>query len=323
MKNLRISAVCIVLISFLCSCEKEYLAESNDQFDGTKSAAQLKSAPVVQPVNWMGGLPDSKKLSGISVPGTHNSGARHETFSGTAKCQNLTIENQLNIGVRFLDVRCRHYQNAFTIHHGSVYQNMNFDAVLNACWDFLDNNPTECIIMSIKEEHNPANNNRTFEQTFDAYVQKKPNGWYLSNTIPDLGNVRGKIVLVRRFGASSQPKGIDATNWQDNTTFSIITPSAGIKVQDMYKVPVNGTKWNKVLSLLEEAKNGSHDMFYINFSSGYKPGWFGIPNIPRVSNYINPKLVDYLNTNRSGRYGSIMMDFVDADKSSLIYSTNF
>src|SRR5439155_23215825 len=131
---------------------------------------------------------------------------------------------------RFVDIRCRHIGDAFAIHHGSIYQNMNFDDVLNACFSFLTSNPGECIIMSVKEEYDPSNNTRTFEQTFDAYTAKNPTHWYLGDAVPTLGSVRGKIVLLRRFSAASTPKGIDATNWADNTTFTINNAASQLRV---------------------------------------------------------------------------------------------
>ncbi|MBX2841104.1 MAG: phosphatidylinositol-specific phospholipase C, partial [Flammeovirgaceae bacterium] len=184
--------------------------------------------------DWMGAINGSLKLSEFSIPGTHDSGARfdHALLSGTAKCQDLTIGDQLEAGTRFLDVRCRHYNNTFTIHHGVVYQNMNFDDVLNFCYGFLNNNPTETIIMSVKEEHTPENNNRSFEATFDSYMQANPGKWYVSETMPVLNSVRGKIVLLRRFSANSTPKGINGTAWQDDTTFEMNTTSGIIKIQD-------------------------------------------------------------------------------------------
>ena len=86
--------------------------------------------------NWMSALQDNVSLSQISVPGTHDSGATVEFPSGTAKTQNLTIAEQLSIGVRFLDIRCRHIDDSFAIHHGPVYQKLNFDDVLNAVYAF-------------------------------------------------------------------------------------------------------------------------------------------------------------------------------------------
>src|SRR6185369_6685331 len=112
--------------------------------------------------NWMSSLNSGLYLSQFSIAGTHETMARYEPATGTAKCQNLTLADQLNAGVRFIDIRCRHYNNAFVIHHGSVYQNANFDDVLNACTSFLQANPSECIILSVKDEYTPSGNTRTF-----------------------------------------------------------------------------------------------------------------------------------------------------------------
>ena len=98
------------------------------------------------------------------------------------KTQNLTIAEQLSIGVRFL-ISCRHIDDSFAIHHGPVYQKLNFDDVLNAVYAFLDSHPTETVIMSVKEEYNASNTTRSFEKTFDAYVQKNPSKWDLGNNI--------------------------------------------------------------------------------------------------------------------------------------------
>jgi 1-phosphatidylinositol phosphodiesterase len=247
----------------------------------------------------------------------------YETFSGTAKCQDLTIDNQLNAGVRFLDIRCRHINDAFAIHHGSVYQHMNFDDVLSYCHDFLATNPTECIIMSVKEEYDATNITRTFEETFDSYVAKGPGSWYLGATIPELGSVRGKIVLFRRFSSTSTPKGIDATNWKDDATFEINNGNARLKIQDDYYVTDTDEKWNAITSLLGEAKSGSSQILYINFTSGYKPLIFGIPSITSVSSVINPWVSGYFTSNTTGRYGILSMDFVNEERSTSIIETNF
>lgn len=122
--------------------------------------------------NWMENVSDEKYLSDISIPGTHDSGALYEPVKGIAKCQNLKLGEQLNVGVRYLDIRCREYEDFFVIHHGSIYQHLNFDDVINTCTDFLSNNPTETIIMSIKEEYNPDKNTKNFEEVFDSYVKK-------------------------------------------------------------------------------------------------------------------------------------------------------
>lgn len=276
------------------------------------------SMPAVSAWNWMEGQDNMKLLSEISIPGTHDSGARYEPIAGTAKCQNLTITDQLNNGIRFIDIRCRHIDNAFAIHHGSIYQHLNFDDVLNACFSFLGTHPGETIIMSVKEEYNSANISRSFEETFLTYYWKNPSGWYLGESVPALGDVRGKIVLLRRFGASALPMGIPAASWADNATFS----SGDLSVQDCYKVTDNNSKWNSLTALLSEALSGPSGRLYLNYSSGYKPGIFGIPSITTVVNFINPKIVDYFRASAGGRYGVIVMDFADTYKCGLIVKTN-
>lgn len=269
--------------------------------------------------NWMTPLNGTLPLSQFSIPGTHDSGARVEPIAGTAKCQNLTIAEQLAAGVRFLDIRCRHIDNGFAIHHGQVYQNINFADVLNSTIGFLNSNPGETVIMSVKEEYDASNNNRSFEATFDSYVAQAPSKWLLGSGIPSLDAARGKIVLFRRFGAGSVPKGIDASSFPDNTTFS----TGGIlRVQDRYNVSNNDTKWNSILAILNEARYGGPETLYVNFSSGTSSGIFGIPNITGVSNNINPRLTTFFNANPTGRFGAILMDFADAAKAQQIYNTN-
>jgi 1-phosphatidylinositol phosphodiesterase len=271
---------------------------------------------------WMGSLDGNKTLAEFSIPGSHDSGALYELISGTAKCQNLTIGEQLNAGVRYLDIRCRHVKDAFDIYHGAAGQHLNFDEVLDACTGFLKTNPTECIIMSVKEEYKPADNTRAFEQTFDAYLAKHPDAWLLTGGIPTLNQARGKIVLLRRFEAKKAPKGIAATNWADSRTFEINNGATRIKIQDEYVVSDNEAKWRAIHGLYEEAAGTNTTSLYINFTSGTHPGPLGISTVPPVSDFMNPAVAAYFSGKKSGRFGISVMDFVDEKRCGLIIATN-
>lgn len=320
-QHMLIAAMAFVTVGAMNACQKD--AQGLSPRPLTKNEKQGAITEQVWSLNsWMTGLSDNQSLAKLSIPGTHDSGARHEPLSGTAKTQTLSIREQLDAGVRFLDVRCRHIDNAFAIHHGAIYQQLNFDDVLNATISFLNANPKECVVMSVKEEHTPSNNNRSFEETFNTYVQKNPSKWYLGETIPTLGTARGKIILVRRFGASNV-KGIDVTNWADKATFSINNGKASLRVQDQYEVKNNDNKWNAITGLLSEAKSGSDAVMYLNFSSGYAPMIFGIPNITKVSDDMNSRLNNYFTTGTQGRFGIVIMDFANADRAGKIISTNF
>lgn len=269
--------------------------------------------------NWMGSIGGTVRLSQVSIPGTHDSGARVEQFAGTAKCQNATIAEQLGYGVRLLDIRCKHEHDAFTIYHGSVNQNLTFTQVMDQVTGFLNANPGECVMMSIKEETASSGTTRSFEATFDSYVAADPTKWSLGTSVPALSGVRGRIQLVRRFGAS-QAKGIDATNWPDNTTFEV----NNLSVQDWYQANDNTTKWTYITTALSAAfSDANADILHLNFTSGYKSGFLGIPSITTVSNSINPQLATYFGTAAPGHYGCVLMDFADATRPALIYNTNF
>jgi 1-phosphatidylinositol phosphodiesterase len=257
-------------------------------------------------------------MSQITLPATHDSGARFETVPGTAKCQSATIAEQLNFGVRLLDIRCRHIHDSFAIYHGPVSQNLTFTDVLNDVAAFLTTNPSETVVLSVKEEYTAADNTRSFLATFASHVAANPNIWSRTTDVPAVDAVRGKIVLLRRFGGNSA-MGIDASRWPDNTVFL----AGNLRVQDWYQVSDNDTKWKHVSEALSSAaSDGNPDILHLNFTSGYKPGLFNIPDITSVSGAIHPKLAAHLAATPPGHYGCILLDFADARLCQLIYQKN-
>jgi 1-phosphatidylinositol phosphodiesterase len=268
--------------------------------------------------NWMGSVDGSVALSLLSIPGTHNSAALYELFPGTAKCQSLALSAQLNAGVRFLDMRCRHMNDQFALYHGSADQFQRFGEALATVYAFLDNNPTECIVMSVAGVRGGTDNTQTFEETFNAYVAENPAKWRLGATIPTLDEARGKIILLRRFRATSLPKGLATNGWRGNTTFS-----AGLlRVQDCFRVNDNDAKWRRVTNLFEEAASAGSDALFINFTSGTRGGLFGIPNITSVSKDINERLESSLPADFPGWHGVVVMDFANPSLVALVYENN-
>ena len=267
--------------------------------------------------DWMKSLDGKKLISQISLPGTHNSAALYEPIRGTAKCQNLTIKQQLDAGVRFLDIRCRHQNNAFDIYHGPIDQHQNFADVIKSATDFLRAHPSETIVLSVKEEYNAQDNTRSFEATFDDTIARNPAPWLLGSTVPTLNQARGKIVLLRRFKAATAT-GIDASNWPDNQTFV----RENLRVQDNYKVADADDKWNSIQSLLDQTRGDKNPPLTLNFASGFQSGLFGIPNVPSVANEINPRLAQFFATKTRGHFGCVIVDFADEKLCAAVYRTN-
>ena len=268
---------------------------------------------------WMSFISDSASLGELTLPGSHDSGAMVEPISGTAKCQSLSVRDQLAIGVRYLDIRLRQINNALVVHHGSVYQNQNFDDVLGQVIGFLQAHPSEAVVMEVSSEYTPANNTESYEQTFLRYVDNPGYAAYWSRRgqIPTLGEVRGKIVLLRRFaGTAGGAGGIDVTGWRDNTQFTL-SDAAGthIVVQDNYNVSfgTNDNKWRAITSTFDQAVGDTGTRtWYLNFTSGVR-SIIGIPNIPSVSNDIDGRLLSLFtsSTQHHVHYGTVISDFVD------------
>lgn len=274
------------------------------------------------PADWMAGLADARGVAELSIPGTHDSGALHEPYPGSAQAQRIAIADQLVAGVRYLDLRCRHYQDAFYIYHGPVDQDQTFDEVLATMAKFLDEHPGETLIVSVKEEATPQSNTRSFEATFASYVAQAPDRWYLGDTLPRLGDVRGRLVLLRRFAAGAAPLGIDGSAWADDTTFSLTT-AASLRIEDAYIVTDNAAKWSAITALLAEARSGGAATLFLGYTSGYQTIG-GLPNIPIVADDINMRLDGLLADpqTRNTRLGVLAMDFVTAARARAIIVTN-
>ncbi|CNI30155.1 phosphatidylinositol-specific phospholipase C [Yersinia mollaretii] len=271
--------------------------------------------------NWMSHLSETTLLGHISIPGTHNSASfRSSIVSATfTQTQSWDIKAQLIHGIRFLDARCRLINDVFTLHHGSVFLNQYFGDLLATCILFLENNPTEFIILSVKQEHTEENNTKNFAKVmWENYIVPNRGKFYLANEIPMIAEVRGKIVLLRRYDGSDV--GINATPWKDDTTFSIKNGDFTIYVQDNYDGYTDLSihfKRKFVEGLLKKAKSERLTNLYINFTN--------------VSGIISPYSganghfwVDGMNSwfckNYSGKrfLGIIVSDFVDLENGAII-----
>ena len=243
------------------------------------------------PSEWLKSVNGSKKIFSLSIPGTHETCARHG--GPLTECQTWSVEEQLLNGVRYLDIRCRHISDVFMIHHGLVYQQLSFGSgVRDVCINFLKEHPTEFIFMQIKEEYKATNNTRTFSETLQSYIDDYEEYFYLREKSPTLDQVRGKIVILRRFDPVYSPQG-NYLKFQDNAIFTSSTTITA-RIQDCYVVTTlfdRSTKWDHVYQILNESvQNKDEDKLFVNFGSGTSPLCFPYA----VADYITPKIGYYL-----------------------------
>ena len=221
--------------------------------EGTSFENRPGSAFCEKNTAWMKSLSDSTRLSAIAMPGTHDTCATRNGISfGFAKCQSWKLEDQLRAGIRFLDIRCKHLENEFHIYHGSIDQKTTFREVMQVCRDFLKSNPSECIVMSVKEEGAGRGNRRSFQETFAEETQANQSLLVLGSEIPSLGKVRGKIVLVDRVGSL---RGF---------------PWSRLVKQDDYQAEIEKKK-NLIRDTYAKAVQDRGQQWFINYCSGTLP----------------------------------------------------
>jgi 1-phosphatidylinositol phosphodiesterase len=274
--------------------------------------------------NWMSYLSEDRYVSDFSIPGTHESCT--ESLRPPGRCQKLTYSEQLLMGTRFLDVRGVHSKGHIAISHDIDYTGFFFGDVQNNCIAFLKANPSECILMSVKDEIDGTDPVGTYEERFLKYIEPADISpyWYIGTSIPKLKDVRGKIVLLRRFNGTV---GLDIkTGWKNNEkSISVNAPPINCSHQDFYKLGVSDskeTKWQAIDAMLTLSISPTRqaDRLFLNFTSAGRTTHADGPE--SIADYINPKLLDYFNQT-SGNFGVLPMDFATANLNALIIAANF
>lgn len=202
---------------------------------------------------WMSHVDDDKYLDELSIPGTHDSGTCSvdndtEPQSSQVKCQQDYIPTQLLEGIRYFDIRLGKGDDP-GIDHGGFYlfkKDGNFlhlSDVIGYFTTFLKENPTEALIMLVSRGNDEATD-EGITTAFAKVMDENPDLFYTSSRVPTLGEVRGKIVLLRRFrlagnSVSGHTWGLDLTEWDDkakahsdSTTMCLVQDARGFEETD-------------------------------------------------------------------------------------------
>lgn len=290
--------------------------------------------------NWLSNIDDNKDLLSINIPGTHDCVTQYVQFSHISKCQEMDIYSQLYLGVRALDIRVQSNNNTLKMVHGIAKARnkanpfspqMDMSDVLEQCYRFLNENPSETIIFQFKNDSNKEREH-CFDLLYKEYISKNQDKWYLKNQVPDLKEARGKIVLLRRCkmydnkeGYNINNSGIDFSNWIEQDTAvpepltleTKSTDNAVFIIQDRFKYkPI--PRWSECIKpFLDErtAFDGTYIICYLSTAGGLKG--------PKANaKYINPMFMKYP-LNKNNYYGTVYLDFPTKELTSRIIELNF
>lgn len=263
---------------------------------------------------WMSYIHDDTKISDISIPGTHDSGATHSIFDVSGKCQDLSIKQQLRVGVRFFDLRLQLVNDEFKIVHSFVKQNLSFKKVMKDLSNFINENNSEFIIISLKKEASDKNSTLDFKDKLTSDLNEYKDVISFDKELPEyINDARGKIYIFDRYGLDY---GIPLSNWSDDTSFEV----NNYYVQDNYCISDLKEKQEDIIKAIEY-KNTS-DNIVINFTSCYLDYGFPPTYAGSSANKINPWFYDYINESNM-KLGIVVMDFMTIDLAKAIYMRNY
>lgn len=255
---------------------------------------------------WISQINENSSISDLIIPGTHDSATYllNGFYVPFGKTNNLNILEQLEAGIRFLDIRCTYKDNKFILCHSFLMFSGTLDQVIQNCYSFLQNEKDEFIIMSIKEDYT---NDSNFDNAMDSYIlsiqESMNNIFYLENKLPKIKDVKGKIILFSRYSTSL---GFQTSNWKDNST-SIVSPF--IKVQDEYK--------NNNSKKIEKIKEFNNDDF-----AGLKLNYTNI-QANFLSIFQNAKLINSYLKEITFNPSIIVFDYPTSDNIKKIIEFNF
>lgn len=210
--------------------ELELVGYSMDKTNATVSSIDWTTySSYVDGPCWMSYVDGKKYLDELSIPGTHDSSTCSvdndtEPQTSLVKCQQDYIPTQLLEGIRYFDIRLGKGDNP-GIDHGMFYllkKDGNFlhlSDVIGYFKTFLNEHPSEALIMLASRGNDEATN-ESITTAFAKVMADNPDLFYTSSHVPTLGEVRGKIVLLRRFelagnSVDGHTWGLDLTEWDD------------------------------------------------------------------------------------------------------------
>ncbi len=261
-------------------------------------------------------------LSEVNLAGTHDSATAFCAFQKIARCQELTFRQQLEIGIRLLDIRlCKKGTEFYLVHgkancyrDGTKRERLSFDEVFEVVLDFLKENPRETVVLSVKQDRGHFEK-AFFKAFYEKYIRRHESLWFLENRVPRLSECCGKLVLLRRCKkkgdfAPDDRCGLNFSVWEDQSsrtetgTLTVtLSEDCYATVQDRYRLPPE-KKWTDCEKPFLESCRPTQKSICLHFLSTC--GGKGIPQ--ENAREVNARFSEYPFPNDAPR-GWFFLDF--------------
>lgn len=261
--------------------------------------------------NWMSRISDDISICDLLIPGTH------DTMTASCnqryyKTQSLSLEEQLQCGVRFFDMRIRREMIAA---HREWHSDITMNEIMSTLKNFLEKYPSEVIIMRVQNANELKDDYPDYGTALKNELIKFISLFYKWDnraiTFPKLGLVRGKIIALECSPIEYKFYEINniiwAQTWHDNKF---------IELQDLWDGPSIEDKKQAIKNNLSAKIS---DKLFLNHISATN-GDLGYPD--SYANLLNPYFISLCNEIKC-KNGVQIMDFIDENLSKQCVDSNF
>ena len=304
--------------------------------------------------DWLSMVRDETKVCKLTIPGTHDTmtgmgfyqPVLKYIFNTTAISQVSTLEEQMNSGLRFFDIRpvvstdTIAKKKILRLTHGISELDITFEWTIDQLQSYLKAHPTEFFIVKLQFDNGFEDQKDLYTLLSNVLHMPKYQGLFVENWRPDItvSEMRGKILWLSRYdlrpfnAAFHYP--IVYCDWPDEDpdieedinpeaqrscamySMTDTTLTAKLYKQDYYKTTTEKRMRNKQKTVIDmmhtarEATAGDKDIWIVNHCSAYtevSPRGY----ITNASN-LHPLVIDDLQT-YEGTVGIIPMDMACHD----------
>ena len=315
------------------------MVEQNGGSGTTKYVVDDYKPKGVDNSQWMKSLADNRLIADLSLPGSHDACTADGWYykdlgklaEASAKTQDLTIREQLKVGMRVFDLRPErmHDGTSYVLRcsHGIMYTKLLVSDFFQQLKEFLAANPSEFCLLTV--DLSATTDKAAWGKEFTELVSSAEFRSMFADFKPRLtvGEMRGHVLMLSCKEYAKQPVvGGFCYGWlskkgQKELMKGHITGADGVEtplwVQDFWGKWSREGKDEAVVNTLEAAvgrdMTAEKPAWVINFPSAY----FGLPlsdSYRENAVEANKVAAEWL-SNHTGSVGIIYMDFAGMEKS--------
>ena len=224
-RKLMYAIMAFVAMTALYSCSDEDLKKVYDEkvsldlpylfSEGYEDSIMVPYDLAKPATDWLDMVRDEVKVCKLSIPGTHDTmtgmgfyqpGLKF-VFNMTAISQLSDLEEQMNSGLRFFDIRpvvstdTIAKKRILRLTHGISEIDVTFEETVDWLQDYLQDHPSEFFICKLQFDNGFEDQKDLYSLLSDVLHMSKYEGLFVENWRPDItvGEMRGKILWLSRY----------------------------------------------------------------------------------------------------------------------------